>query len=1442
MGIDPSDLLQFRVLGPLEVWRDGRRVPLGGERQRALLALLLMHANGLVRTEQLADELLGEEASHSAPNTTRVAISRLRRVLGDDEGGGVVETRPGGYVLVVGENQLDAARFERLLDDGRRLLAAGDAASAASRLAEALDLWRGPALADLASLDAAQPEIRRLEELRLVAMMERIEADLALGRDAELVGELESLVASHPLQERLSGQLMLALYRAGRQSDALAVYRQIGELLRDELGLQPGRALQDLERSILQHDPAVEADGQHARICPFKGLAFFDRADADYFCGRGRIVADLIARLAESTLVGIVGPSGIGKSSLLRAGVLHALNAGVLPGSAGWHQALLRPGEHPCEELARALGGDRLPAVLERLAPGRHVILAVDQLEELFTACLREEDRVRFLEQLVAAAADAERRVLVVVALRADFYGRCASYAAFARMLSEHHVLVGPMGRDELADAVELPADRAGLRVERPLVEALVDDVAGEPGGLPLFSTALLELWRSRSGRVLSYDSYRASGGVHGAVARLADRAYARLGEQDQRIARSLMLRLASGEPDAVVRRRVPRSELEQIDGADGVLARLIAARLLTADEGEVEVAHEALFTEWPRFRGWLDEDRVGRRLQAHLTAGAREWDARGRDPGDLYRGARLAAAIDWAAHHADRLNPLEREFVARSRAVAEREARRQRAQNRRLRSLLAGVAVLLGIAVVAGIVALAKQHSASSKARAEQAARLGAEAVSEPRIDLAMLLAREAVNLDQTRQTQSTLLATLLRSPATLATITLPIQARPQRLALSPDGKTLAVSDNIGGIRFYDAGTRRQRRPPLTDRGYGTAVYAADGSLLVVPAAGRVPGLAGPLPGLDVYDARTYTGVAHLRLDRGYAARQPLPGADFTLVSPDSRSLLYAYNVQDRHGLPGAAYLDRWSLPGGRLVASTRLAGAGGVLGARLLAGAKRLVVLRTRSTAVLDLDSLRSVRVVGIVPPAPPRVAAISPDGRRAVLGSATGSVAFVDLRTGAVTPAAGGHSAPVQNATFSRDGRVVVTAGDDARVIVWDAATAQPREALSGHGGRVVGLSLSADGRTLYTCSLDGTILEWDLGGQRRFGRPFQTAAHLPPPGPDTTPSPPLTLAPDGAAFATRVAPRQVGIFSATTLHRENSFPTSRATREITSLSWSPSGATLAVAGYDGTLQLWDVRGRPRLQRALPGMGSPNGLPEVINSVAFGRDVVAAVDTVYRPGAKPQDGRLALWDPRSGRLLAAPLALGRQGWSVALSPRGDVVAVGLDDDRVLVVGARNGRIHRILRPIGAPIVSVAFAPDGTLATGSWAGIVQRWDPATGAQLSHPVLVAPAPVASISFDPRGDTYATSGGSDGTAKLWTDATGQQLGATFEGDPGHWGTAQYTPDGKRLIVVYDDGKGFAWPVTVAAWQEHACAVAGRSLSREEWNRYVAAGGYQHVCP
>jgi len=505
--------------------------------------------------------------------------------------------------------------------------------------------------------------------------------------------------------------------------------------------------------------------------CPYRGLEFFDAAHARFFFGREAMTEWLLTALrrtpagAESRFLAVLGPSGSGKSSLARAGLIPALKAGGLDGSADWPVAVLQPGADPLEALAVALtslGGveptagavhalmadlrasDNALHLTARLAlrdapPARRLVLLVDHFEEVFTLCSDDAARKAFIDNLVRAAAASGGRTVVVLAMRADFLGKCATHPALAAALSDHQALVGPMTEDELRRAIERPAQRVGCEVEPGLVDVLIQDVQGQSGALPLMQYALLELWKRRDGRRLTLEAYHAIGGLRGALERRANEVLGQFTEGERELCRRIFLRLTQpGEGTEDTKRRATYRELASVGpGAEAVqevLRRLADARLITAEgddkrpgEGTVDVAHEALIRGWPELRKWIDADRAGLRTQRRMTEAAREWEGNGRDASFLYGGARLAVAKEWVGAHGAELNVLETEFLSASvEAEGRRKADEVAEARRRLRLTLALAATLL-LAVV-GVAAGALWYQDEQNARStEHAKRAGA-------------------------------------------------------------------------------------------------------------------------------------------------------------------------------------------------------------------------------------------------------------------------------------------------------------------------------------------------------------------------------------------------------------------------------------------------------------------------------------------------------------------------------------------------------------------------------------------------------------------------------------------------------------------------------------------------------------------------------------------
>jgi WD40 repeat protein len=1109
---------------------------------------------------------------------------------------------------------------------------------------------------------------------------------------------------------------------------------------------------------------------------------------------------------------------------------------------------VMRPGSHPVAELGRALaraargegeptGDDQLGAAFDSLRADERLVLAVDQLEEMFTACRDERERTDFAEAIAALAADADRRIVVVLGVRGEFYGRCAEYPELSAQMSANTVLVGPMRRDELRRAIELPARRTGLRVEQQLVSALVGDVAEEPGGLPLLSTTLHELWEERSGRTLREVSYSASGGVSGAVARLAERAYRRLTEPQRERARAILLRLADAEQPAPVRRRVPLFELEtqRDEDAAGALAVLTESRLVTVDEDTVEVAHEALLSEWPRLRGWLEEDAEGRRLHQHLIQAAGEWQRAGRDPGELYRGARLASALDWASSHDRELNELEREFLDEGRAASEREAERQHQTNRRLRALLAGVGVLLALAVVAGVIAVSERQGARSAATAADAQRLGAQALSEDRLDRALLLAGAGLALDDSVATRSSLLSVLVRGPQALGVLNGdgPLFA----LALSPDGGTLAIGGLDDTVNLFDTETQ-ERIGSYPTPGIVTwlGFHPRNGSLAIVGGI-DVPNPRGK-GFLHVIDP----GTQRPRLSASLVGPPADPGlgryTPFGTYAPDGRSVIVAFMGCCKHpDVTAPMFLRRFDLPTGSPSGSAvRVAPRSSPTPGQLHPTPDgRLLVASDEQTYAIDADTLRVVRRY----PVGAFSTGMSVDGATLALGGEDGRLRLLDLASGGVRTLTGRHDSEVRSETFSPDGRRLATGGEDENVIVWNVREGRAIETLKGHNEAVWAQAFSPDGDVLYTAGPDWTARIWDVAGYRRLGRPFRTHTVNNTGEPSTRA---FTLSPDGGTLAAARSDGRVDLIDAETLRSTGGFE-AFAGRSALAIEYSPDGRQLAVAGRGGDVGLWDAGSGKRVG---PLLSSPRGAdqdnPHNVEALAFGQGGLLAAAAVHGPG----EGAVRIWDLESRKLIGPPLRLPPRGRGLAFSPDGSQLAIALEappqtpGELVEVVDVRSDETLARLR--SDDVRSVAFSPDGSLlAGGERDGNVLLWATDGWGRVGAPLASRGGGVPSLAFSPDGRTLATSHG-DGVVALWDVESQEAIGPPLPGLPDARTTPHFAPDGARLFAASNTGHAIRWEVDPEVWVQQACALAAGSPTLEQWAELVPDQDYVSVCP
>lgn len=1151
------------------------------------------------------------------------------------------------------------------------------------------------------------------------------------------------------------------------------------DLLREGVGELEGV----LDRAAARSDVA----------CPWKGLTSYDVDDAPLFAGRERLVAELLARLVTAPVLTLVGPSGSGKSSLLRAGLVAGLRAGLLPTSETWSVLLLRPGVHPMTELARVALKDREPAadqvadLLQRRVFGEpgaaRTVLVVDQAEELFTLCQDPGERDAFLET-VLGLAEHESRFTLVLAVRSDYTGVLADRPEVAAAMSGATVLVGSPSDGELRRAIELPAARAGLQLDVGLADALVSDAGDRPGVLPLLSTALRELWDRRAGSSLTLAAYAEAGGVSGAVARLAERTYDRLDDGGRVAVRTLMLRLAgTGDGQSVVRRRVPLAELSALPDAQvrRVVEPLADARLLAVDGTHVEVAHEALFSHWPRLTGWLAEDAERRAVRVRLVTAAAEWQGNGREPADLWRGARLAAAADLAAAHPDELTLLESEFVAEGRARldseqrdAERRAQESQRQNRRLRRLLAGIALLLTAALVAGLVAMRARQDAEGQATLSRVRELANASVAALDTDpeLAVLLAVAAVDVTRSRDgTVRPEAEEALHRAVTGSRAVLTVPGIGGRVDWSPTGRLFVTEgpEESGLIDLRDPRTGRSVRTFRADSvDINMARFSEDGSLLAS---------AGDDGTMRVWDVST--GERVLGLPGTGEVWAPAFGPGRTTVAGV--------------WLDGEPVVRVWDLTSGDLVLERPMTGVKWAMtltpdGAQIVAPlddpavpvltdartGKAVVRFEGHRQEVLDIDvspdgrwvatsssdrtariwERRTGRLVHTIAHATHVAAsAWAPDSRRLATAARDGLVRLWDVTADAARPlfslSGSGTQRGLYDVTFSPDGDFVMT-GDEAvtTTSVFDVTLGGDGEwgTFPGNGESQWGAAAFTPDGAVVSAGHDGKLRVWDVDGGE------QTAELPAPTGRDEDPTVRLVdVSGDGTSVVgSRRFPDSATVWDLTDRRIVSDI---RPVGGAVTASWSPDGRSLVVAGEDGTARVVDRAGREvAVLRARPGrtVEWPVFAPD-------GRTVAAVSAPADRVDFDAE--RVVIWDLETGETVRSLAGLGPTG-SIAYSPDGSLLAVGNEIGSARLVSTRTGNTVHMLTGHTSAITDVDFSADGRrVATSSWDGTAKLWDATTGAA-TLTLRGHRSTVTSVDFSPDGTRLVTAG-LDDTVRVW---------------------------------------------------------------------------------
>ena len=1110
---------------------------------------------------------------------------------------------------------------------------------------------------------------------------------------------------------------------------------------------------------------------------PYKGLQAFEEADAEDFFGREMLIERLMERLAEpgdiSRFLAVIGPSGSGKSSVVKAGLIPALRRGALPGSDQWYYVEMVPSTDPFRELASALLGvavDPPEGLVEKLRTDeaglvwaidqvlpdqavRELVLTIDQFEEVFTMLGDEAARAHFLQLLLLAVADPNCPLRLIVTLRADFYDRPLLYPGFGEMVRRRNEVVLPLTTDEMREAIVGPAERAGLTVESGLVAAIVSEVGGQPGGLPLLQYALTEVFERRDGNALTVEAYHESGGVLGALARRAEEVFQETSETGQAVMRQVFLRLVNvGEGTDDTRRRVLQSELmalaEDADQVNDVIDHLGRYRLLTFDHDPdtrapvVAIAHEALIREWSRLRNWLDDNREDLLLQRRMAQATAEWHNLNRDASFLASGTRLAQFEELLAGGTLVLTPEEVEYVEasvqrREKLAAEAAAReaRERELEQRSRDRMRALAVVAGIAaVVTSVLALLaffsfreaedqrenadnqrvtavynaevadeqraiaedRRIEAERQAEINQSLALIASARNELAVskdpDLALALALEANRIDDPPAQVQFELGRIALAPGTRRVLA-GHESYVASVDAHPDGER-AISSDAGGVVIvwnWQTGEILQQIQ-TTEAGWTRAVrFSPDGSQFLT-------GTDDPL--VKLWDTETGELLMEMAGHEGN-----IRAVRFNPVDPTR-----AFSASEDNTVI------EWDLTTGEMVQK-----------------------FEGHEDTVRGLD--------------------VSPDGTTILTGSYDSTVKLWDVETGEELNTFIGHEGRIAEVTYSPDGTTAVSGGFDRLIHIWDVETGEELSTLDGHEGWVTGLRFLAEGHYLLSSSDDTSVRVWDL---------------------------------DTGTVVTNLAGHSGSVLG---------------------VSLSPDEQHAITAAADFEVRVWNLYSGSEVRRFV---GHDGG----VGQVAISPDGKLAL-------TGDSEAMVYIWDVETGEHLGNFTEHTAWVWPLTFGPQledGSWTAFSSDfsggpdlENTILWWNVDTGEVLNTFSGPGDWVQSIAVSPDGkTMVAGSKDNLIHIWDLETGEairQLDAHLHATDDPtppnwVNSVNFSADGRYLASATEEDAEIFLWDTETWEVI-HQFESENGHTAFVNYVgfnSDGTQIVTAAGDAQAIIWDV------------------------------------